>query len=61
VSKLTHIEKITAEALQQIRDGTVPPIPPALAEQFAIIARRNPQLVADTHAIIRRTIEKTTN
>jgi hypothetical protein len=61
VSELTPIEKMTAEALKRIREGTVPPIPPWLKAAFAEIARRNPDFVAETDAIIRRTIEKTTN
>jgi hypothetical protein len=39
----------------------MPPLPPWLEAMFTEIARRNPDFVAETRAIIRRTIEKTTN
>lgn len=61
MSKLTHLEEVTARALESVRNGTAPEVPPRLRAMFDDIARNNPDLVAQTRAIIRRTIEKTTN
>jgi hypothetical protein len=61
MSELTEIEKLTAKALQAIREGNVPPIPEWLRTAFREIELRHPDFVAETQAIIRRTIEKTTH
>jgi hypothetical protein len=61
MSKLTPAEQITAQALEFIRNGAVPPCPAWLQVLFAEIDRRNPDFAAETRALLRSTIEKTTN
>lgn len=48
------LEEMTIRALKMIDNGTVPPIPDEIARHMAIIAMRNPDLVAQTREIVRR-------